>query len=278
MSQQLTPESVPRTDGMPMLGLGTWENDDPEECATSVEMALEMGYRHIDTAQVYRNEAAVGEGLAAASVDREDIFLATKVWTSKLAADDVLESTHESLDKLGTDYVDLLYVHWPANRYDPEETLPAFETLKDDGRIRNIGVSNFEPHHVDRAREVLDEPIFANQVEFHPFLQQTELREYANETDLNLVAYSPLARGTVFGNETLADIAADHGVSEAQVSLAWVREKGVTAIPKATSEAHIRDNWESLRLELDDDELARIDAIEKTDRRVNPDFGPDAWA
>jgi 2,5-diketo-D-gluconate reductase B len=277
MSQELTPESVPRTDEMPMLGLGTWQNEDHDQCAESVRTALDMGYRHIDTAQIYRNEEAVGEGLAAADVDREDIFLATKVWTSNLSREDVLATTEESLDKLGTDYVDLLYVHWPANEYDPEDTLPAFEKLEDDGRIRNIGVSNFEPHHVDRAREVLDAPIFANQIELHPFLQQEELRTYAEETDLNLVAYSPLSRGEVFGHDTLAEIAEAHGVSEAQVSLAWIREKGLTAIPKATSEEHIRDNWESLTLELSDEEVARIDAIETTERQVHPDFGPDAW-
>jgi 2,5-diketo-D-gluconate reductase B len=277
MTQERTPESVPRSDGMPMLGLGTWQNEDPAECARSVETALEMGYRHVDTAQIYQNEAAVGEGLAAADVDREEIFLATKVWTNNLSYDDVLDSTEESLDKLGTDYVDLLYVHWPANDYAPEDTLPAFEKLQEDGRIGNIGVSNFEPHHVDRARDELGEFPFANQVELHPFLKQEELRDYAADTDLDLVAYSPLARAEVFGHEVLADIAESHGVSEAQVSLAWVREKGVTAIPKATSEAHIRDNWESPTLDLTEAEIERIDAIEKTDRRVNPNFGPDAW-
>ncbi len=277
MTQELTPDSVPRSDGMPMFGLGTWQNEDPDECAASVETALEMGYRHIDTAQIYRNEDAVGEGLAAADVDRDEIFLATKVWTDKLAYDDVIESTAASLDRLGTDYVDLLYVHWPADAYDPEDTLPAFEKLQEDGRIEHVGVSNFEPHHVDRAREELGEFPFANQIELHPFLPQEGLRDYADETDLDLVAYSPLARGEVFGNDVLSDIAKMHGVSEAQVSLAWIRQKGITAIPKATGEDHIRDNWESLTLELDEEEIERIDAIEKTDRRVNPDFGPDAW-
>jgi len=277
MSQKLSPDSVPRADEMPMLGLGTWQNDDAGQCADSVETALEMGYRHIDTAQIYRNEDAVGEGIASADVPREDVFLATKVWIDNLSYDDVLSTTAESLDRLGVDYVDLLYVHWPAREYDAAETLQAFDELSDDGQIRNVGVSNFEPHHVDEARDNLDAPIFANQVEMHPFLQQDELREYAADTDLELVAYSPLARGEVFGDETLSEIAERHGVSEAQVSLAWLREKGVTAIPKATSEEHIRDNWESLTLSLTDDDVAAIDAIEKTDRRVHPDFGPDAW-
>jgi diketogulonate reductase-like aldo/keto reductase len=277
MSQELAPDSVPRADEMPMLGLGTWQNDDAAQCTESVETALEMGYRHIDTAQIYRNEAAVGEGIANADVPREDVFLATKVWIDNLSYDDVLSTTEASLDRLGVDYVDLLYVHWPAREYEPTETLQAVDELYDDGTIRNVGVSNFEPPHVDEARDHLDAPVFANQVEMHPFLQQGELREFAVDTDLELVAYSPLARGEVFGDETLSDIAERHGVSEAQVSLAWLREKGVAAIPKATSEGHIRDNWESLSLSLTDEEVATIDAIEKTDRRVDPDFGPDAW-
>jgi len=277
MSDHHTTANVPAADGMPMLGLGTWENTDGEQCAESVRTALEMGYRHVDTAQIYGNEADVGEGIARADVEREEIFLATKVWISQLSHDDVIASTEASLDKLGVDSVDLLYVHWPARAYDPEETLPAFGELLDRGLIDRIGVSNFEPHHVDRAREVLDEPVFANQVEMHPLLQQEELRRYAAETDLNLVAYSPLARGTVFEVPELTEIAERHGVSEAQVSLAWLREKGVTTIPKATSQAHIEDNWGSLDLALTDAEIERIDAIDRTDRRVHPDFGPESW-
>ncbi|MEF8809222.1 MAG: aldo/keto reductase [Natronomonas sp.] len=260
---------------MPALGFGTWQNDDPEQCAESVRNALETGYRHIDTAQVYGNEAAVGEGLAAASVDRDDVFLATKVWIDQLSHDDVLESTETSLDKLGTDYVDLLYVHWPADAYDPEGTLSAFEELREDGRIENIGVSNFEPSHLETAQEVTDAPIFANQVEMHPLLPQRELREYCEDVDIELVAYSPLARGDVFEVDVLTDIADEHGVSAAQVSLAWLRQKGVTAIPKATGTDHIRDNWESLDLTLSDAEIERIDDIDRTDRKVDPGFAPD---
>jgi diketogulonate reductase-like aldo/keto reductase len=275
--EQFTPDSVPRASGMPMLGLGTWQNEAHDQCVESVRTALETGYRHVDTAQAYRNERAVGEGLAAADVDREDVFLATKVWTSRLSSEGVVESTAESLDRLGTEYLDLLYVHWPAGEYDPTETLAAFDELHAEGLVRNVGVSNFEPHHVDRARQVLEAPVFANQVEMHPLLPQEALREYATDTGLELVAYSPLARGEVFEVPTLSDIADDHGVSEAQVSLAWLREKGVTAIPKATGEAHIRDNWASLGLELSASEVERIDAIEERSRQVHPDFAPAEW-
>ncbi|WP_394347518.1 aldo/keto reductase [Natronomonas salsuginis] len=268
---------IPDRNGMPGFGLGTWQNDDPDACAESVRTALDIGYRHVDTAQIYRNEAAVGRGLAAADVDREEIFLATKVWTNKLAHDDVIESTEESLERLGTDYLDLLYVHWPSGEYDPEGTLSAFEQLQADGRIERIGVSNFEPEHLEAARDAIDAPIFANQVEMHPLLQQRELREICADAGIELVAYSPLARGDVFDVDVLSEIADANGVSEAQVSLAWLREKAVTPIPKATGSDHIRDNWASLSLELSDDEIERIDSIDTERRKVNPDFGPSAW-
>ena len=275
MSQeQRSPESAPRASEMPMLGLGTWQNEDPDQCADSVRTALEMGYRHIDTAQVYGNEESVGEGIEQADVPREDVFLATKVWKSSLNYDDVIHSTTESLDELDVASVDLLYVHWPADEYDPEDTLPAFAELRDRGAIDRIGVSNFEPEHLDTAREVLDEPIFANQIECHPLLPQDELRSYADDHDIELVAYSPLARGEVFEVDELTEIADKHDASAAQVSLAWLREKGVTAIPKATGEDHIEDDWNSLGVDLDAEDIEAIDGIDGRERQVDPDFAP----
>lgn len=278
MSQeQRTPESVPTVNGMPMLGLGTWQNTDPGQCAESVRTALESGYRNIDTAQAYENEESVGEGIQTASVDREQMFLATKVWYDQLAYDNVIESTHESLDRLGVDSVDLLYPHWPSGPYDPEETMSAFNELYDDGLIEHIGLSNFTIDHIKEAQAASDAPIFALQVECHPLLQQEELREFCDDEDIAFVAYSPLARGAVFDNPVLQDIAEKHDASEAQVSLAWLREKGITAIPKATSEEHIRDNWESISIDLDGDDISEIDDIDREDRRINPPFGPDSW-
>jgi len=259
---------------MPALGIGTWQNTDPEECANAVATALEMGYRHVDTAQAYDNEAAVGEGLARAAVPRDDVFLATKVWIDQLGGDDVVASTEESLERLGVDYLDLLYIHWPAGAYDPADTLAAFDDLYDEGLIERIGVSNFEPEGVTEAVETADAPIFANQIECHPLLPQDELRTHCADHGVDVVAYSPLARGRVFDVPEISDVADKHGVSEAQVSLAWLREKGVTAIPKATSETHIRDNWASRVLDLDDEDVSKIDGIDRTERQVDPDFAP----
>ena len=269
-----TVDDCPSSNDIPMLGLGTWENEDPDACAASVETALEMGYRHIDTAQIYGNEESVGAGLAAADVDREEIFLATKVWIDDLDHEGVIETTDESLDRLGVDSVDLMYVHWPSRTYDAEETLAAFNELHADGKIDRIGVSNFEPDQLREAIEISDAPIVANQVECHPLLQQEELRAVCEEEDVDLVAYSPLARGDVFDVQELQEIADDHDARPAQVSLAWLRQQGITAIPKATSEAHIRDNWQSLSLTLSDAEIERIESIEQTGRRVDPSFGP----
>ena len=276
MAQNKLPVSddCPIANEMPMVGLGTWKNSDPEACADSVATALDTGYRHIDTAQAYDNEAAVGNGLEQATVDREEIFLATKIWIDNLSYDDVLETAEASLDRLGVDSVDLLYVHWPSRTYDAEDTLAAFNELYEQGKIDRIGVSNFEPEQLAEAIELSDAPIFANQIEIHPLLQQEELLKVCADHDVELVAYSPLARGEVFDTPEIESIADDHGVSPAQISLAWLRHHGITAIPKATSGEHIRDNWASLSVSLSDAEVETIDGIDTTDRRVDPDFGP----
>jgi len=263
------------SDGIPKLGLGTWQNTDGDECAKSVTYALDLGYEHVDTAQAYGNEEHVGEGIENSGVNREDFFLATKVWIDNLEYDDVIETTEDSLDKLGTDYVDLLYIHWPAREYEPEETLAAFDELYDEGKIKHVGLSNFEPEHLEEAKEHLDAPIYANQVEMHPLLPQDELVEYVQENDMTLVAYSPLARGEVFDVPELTEVAEKHDASEAQVSLAWIMSKdNVVAIPKATGEDHIEDNYGALTLELDDEDIEKIDDIGTKERQVDPDFAP----
>ncbi|MFB6112997.1 MAG: aldo/keto reductase [Halodesulfurarchaeum sp.] len=259
---------------IPPIGIGTWQNTDPDACKNAVQTALELGYRHVDTAQAYDNESAVGRGIEAASIDRSDVFLATKVYIDSLRPEDVKSTTEESMDRLGVDYLDLLYVHWPARSYDPDETLPAFQELYEEGIIENVGVSNFEREHLAEARSILDVPVFANQVEMHPLLPQEDLREYQSSVDVELVAYSPLARGAVFDVPEIQSIAEKHGVSEAQISLAWLLEKDVYPIPKATSHDHIADNFASLDVELEEGDIETIDGIERRERQVDPPFAP----
>ncbi|WP_458207873.1 aldo/keto reductase [Haladaptatus sp. NG-SE-30] len=262
-------------DDLPRIGLGTYDNTDPEHCADIVATALEMGYRHVDTAQEYDNEAYVGDGIEQADVDREDVFLATKVWDDNLAYDDVLSSTEESLDKLGVDNLELLYVHWPRDTYDAEDTLAAFDELSDDGTIDHVGLSNFTPSQLDTARETLDAPIFAHQVEMHPLLQQAELQEYARNHDHWLVAYSPVARGKVTDVDEIREVAEKHDATPYQVSLAWFAAKeNVAAIPKTASEEHLQDNFEARKIELDNEDVATIDSIEREERIVDPYDAP----
>jgi len=267
------PDDVPRLGGMPMLGYGTWRLSDPEECVEAVSTAIDVGYRHLDTAQMYGNETAIGDAIDRSHVDRDEIFLASKVWYDSLAYEDAIETAYRSLDRLGTDYLDLLYVHWPAGEYDPETTLDAFDQLVEEGVTERIGVSNFEPDQLTEACERTSAPVFANQFECHPLLGQRRLREACGDHDVYPVAYAPLARTEVMGIPAVADVAAKHDRSPAQVSLAWLRQKGITAIPKATGD-HIHENWQSLTLRLDDADVRKLDSIDRIERQVDPSFGP----
>jgi 2,5-diketo-D-gluconate reductase B len=253
------------------LGLGTWQNKG-ENCRKSVKHALNIGYKHIDTAQAYENEEYVGAGIEDSDIDRDEIFLASKVWISNLKPEDVISSTEESLEKLGTDYVDLMYVHWPSGEYSGKETLEALQSLKERGLVKNIGISNFEVPQIEEALNHVD--VYANQIEMHPLLPQEEIREFCEENGVEVVAYSPLARGEVFDIVEIQEVAQKHGVSEAQISLAWIMEKGVTPIPKASTEDHIEDNLEARELELDEDDVEKIDSINGEERMVDPGFAP----
>ncbi len=267
-------------DDFPRFGLGTYSDDNRDHWAEIVESALEVGYRHIDTAQVYGNEEYVGEGLEHASVPREDVFVSTKTVHVDIPGptpntEDILTAAEGCLDRLGLDYVDMLYVHWPVGIYDHETVLPAYDRLYEEGAIRHVGLSNFTPDLLDEAQEVLSAPVFAHQVEMHPLLQQEELHQYACEHDHWLVAYSPLARGEVFNVPDIQDIADKHDVSPAHVSLAWLLSKeNVAVIPRTMDEDHLQSNFEAQQLELDADDIATIDAIEREKRCIDPDHGP----
>lgn len=258
---------------VPALGFGTWQLEG-RECREGVEHALSLGYRHIDTAQAYQNENLVGEAIDASSVSRDDVFLTTKVWRTQAAADDVVSSTEESLRKLKTDYVDLLLIHWPVDDVPFEETLEAMNELRESGKARHIGVSNYTPPQFRTAIEAA--PVATNQVEYHPYLGQEDLLEIVDAHDLMLTAYSPLARGRVLEDETLTEIGRSHDKSPAQVALRWlVQQDRVSAIPKAASADHREANLEIFDFELSDDEMARIDDLECGDRVIDPSFAPD---
>jgi len=245
---------------VPALGLGTWQLTGPT-CRETVETALELGYRHVDTAQAYGNERQVGLGIDAADVDRDDVFLTTKLDGSNRDARSVRRSTRESLNRLGTEYLDLLLIHWPNTPWMAplSETLDAMNDLVDDGVVRNVGVSNFSPSLLDEARQLSDAPILTDQVQYHPYWDKRKLLDYCRIHDVLLTAYSPLARGGVLDDPILIQTGNRYGKSAAQVALRWlVQQDGVAAIPKASSREHLEANIAIFDFELTDEEMAAI--------------------
>ena len=257
---------------VPSLGFGTFQLEG-DDCQRGVVHALDVGYRHIDTAQMYGNEERVGAAIGTSGVDRGDIFLTTKLDNDYHAPHDVRSSTEESLRKLGTDYVDLLLIHWPVGDTPLEDTLDAMLELREESKVRNVGVSNFTPELVGRA--AAHAPVLANQVEYHPYLAQDELLRLAEINDFMVTAYSPLARGKLLDDQTVAEIAAEHDAHPAQVVLQWlVRQERVSAIPKATSPEHIESNFGALDIELTDTDVERITDLDSGQREIDPPFAP----
>ncbi len=238
---------------VPSLGLGTYRLTG-KVCVRAVGRALSMGYRHVDTAQMYGNEAEVGRGMEDAGVDREDVFLTTKVWPSDFAYDRVIRKTGESLKKLRTEYVDLLLMHWPGDGVPLGETLGAMRELQEEGSVLHIGVSNFSPSLVEEAAEHAE--IFCNQVQYHPYRSQDALLEQAREMDYLLTAYTPLSRGGVGQDKTLRAIGEAHNKTATQAALRWLLQQDkVCAIPKATGEEHLKENLDVFDFELSDEEM-----------------------
>ena len=225
----------------------------------AVYRALEMGYRHIDTAWKYGNERRVGEALAASDVDRDEVFLTTKVWARNAGYEDVHDSARESLDRLGVDSVDLLLLHWPNPRIPIEESMLALAELQDEGLTRHVGVSNFGPTRLRRARRASDVPLFADEAPFHPYKPQTELLEQCRRRGMLLIAYSPLNDGGFAGDPVLRMIGERHEKTPAQIALRWtIQHEGVVAIPNAKSPVQQRQNLNVFDFELTDDEMERI--------------------
>ncbi|WP_210713682.1 aldo/keto reductase [Pseudomonas sp. MWU349] len=259
---------------MPKLGLGTWPMLD-QECTRAVEQALELGYRHIDTAQAYNNEEAVGQALANTPVPREQIHVTTKVWWDQLHPTAMRHSLERSLKALQTDYIDLFHIHWPTSDWELERSIEALVSFKEQGLVKHIGVANFPLALLRRVIEGLGAPLSAIQVEYHVLLGQSGLLDYARERDMVLTAYTPLARNKVSEVAQIQQIAAKHGVLPSQVALKWLLDQdNVAAIPKASSRANQLANLESLKIRLDDADRALIAALPKDQRQVSPDFAP----
>lgn len=243
---------------VPSVGLGTWRLTG-ETCRHTVRAALEVGYRHIDTAQAYGNERRVGNALRDSDVERANVFLTTKLETGNREYDDVVRSTHESLAKLGTDYVDLLLIHWPNIRTPLRDTLAAMNHLVDEGAVRHVGVSNFDVDLLDRARMLSEHGILTNQVQYHPYWNQQDVLDYCRIHDVLVTAYSPLCHGGVLDDPILVEIGERHEKTAAQVAIRWlIQQPNVVTVPKATTREHLVENLDVFDFELTAEEMARI--------------------
>lgn len=257
---------------MPKLGLGTYELHD-RQCHEMVAGALDLGVRHIDTAQSYGNESGVAAGIAAAGVSRDEVFITTKVDNDNHEPGELTKSVEASLERLDTDHVDLLLIHWPVDWETINATLNTLAQVQASGMAHHIGVSNFTIEQLDQVVHLA--PLEVLQVECHPYLQQRELRSWCVDAGWVFTAYSPLAQGAVIDDDTLDEIAASRSASPATVALAWlIAQDGVVTIPRTHDPAHLRANWEALSLELSPDDLIRVDELDQGRRFVDPDHAP----
>jgi diketogulonate reductase-like aldo/keto reductase len=254
---------------MPWIGFGVFKVKDGDEVVNAVRTAIEAGYRSIDTAKVYNNEAGVAQGIREAGVAREDLFITTKVWNSDQGYESTLAAFEDSMKRLELDYLDLYLIHWPVKgKY--KDTWRALEKLYKEGRVRAIGVSNFQIHHLEDL--LMDATVIpaVNQVELHPLLTQTELREYCKKHEIQIEAWSPLGQGHLMEHPLLQDIAAKYGKSPAQVILRWDLQNGIVTIPKSVTPERIRANTELYDFELTAEDIEQINSLNENKR-----FGAD---
>ncbi len=254
---------------MPYFGLGVYLSKDGQEVINAVKWALDTGYRHIDTASIYENEAGVGAGIRASDVPREDIFLVSKVWNTDQGYDTTLKAFETSLEQLGTDYLDLYLVHWPvAGKY--KETWKALEYLYAEKRVRAIGVSNFMQHHLEDLLDGANVVPMVNQMEFHPYLVQQSLIDFCKANQIQYEAWSPMMQGHIFKDPSFQELADKYQKTIAQVVLRWDLQKGVVTIPKSTKKERIKANADLFDFELSPEDMRYLDAMDQGKR-----FGPD---
>lgn len=258
---------------VPALGFGTWTLAG-EECAEAVVDAIEIGYRHIDTAQAYGNEEYVGKGIKDTRIDREELFITTKIWFTDLEPRTIKQKTQESLEKLQTNYIDLFLIHWPTEGMNLKRIIRTFNGLKKDGKIKAYGVSNFNMALLEESMKYGE--IFCNQVEYHPFLNQSRLIEKAIASDMLVTAYSPLAKGKAVNNENLQMIGNRYNKTAAQVILRWlIQQEKVAPIPRSSKHLHRQANFEIFDFELDEKEMKSIYQLDANDRQINPEWAPE---
>lgn len=261
---------------IPQLGLGTFRLSD-QALSNSIQAGLEVGFRHIDTAQIYGNERQIGEILNKQSIDREDIFLTSKIWIDNLSKTNLLRSLKKSLQDLQTDYLDLTLIHWPSpnNQIPLKESLEELMSAKNLGLTKNIGVSNFTIEQLKEAISIVGkENIATNQIEVHPFLQNKKLVEFCNNHEIQITAYMPLAYGEVMKSEVLSSISKKHKVSNAEVSLSWLLDQNMIVIPSSTNPEHLNTNYNVRKGFLDAKDRLEISRLERNYRIANPDFSP----
>ncbi|MDG5761653.1 aldo/keto reductase [Natronococcus sp. A-GB1] len=257
------------------LGFGTYSLTD-KEGINAITAAINAGYRHLDTARLYGNEEEVGEAIRRANVERSELFVATKIAhfeEPEKTPDYIRSGVQESLDKLGIETIDLLYHHWPRGQDDIKTVLPVFNELVNQDIASQVGVSNYTPNDLDLADDLLDVPLSALQAEMHPLLPQQNLREAVQDRNAHFVAYSPIAQGEVFDVPEITEVAKKHSTNAATVSLAWLLSKdSVIPIPRSKSSEHIRSNLGALDLELDDEDIERIDSLDQQKRYEDPSW------
>ncbi|MCW8335650.1 2,5-didehydrogluconate reductase DkgB [Vibrio paucivorans] len=262
---------------VPKFGTGTYRLQG-ETVIQSVKNALDLGYRAIDTAQVYNNEAEVGQAIQESSVVREDVYITTKVWIDNLNQEKLVPSLKQSLEKLKTDYVDLTLVHWPGEGNDVKEYMQELMKAKELGLTKEIGVSNFNIALLKEVAEVIGmENIATNQIELSPYLQNQPVVDFMQQNGITVTSYMTLAYGKVLKDEVINEIAQQRNASAAQVALAWAMQKGFAVIPSSTKRENQKSNLESLNLRLNDEEMAKIDALECNGREVNPERIAPVW-
>ena len=250
---------------IPMLGFGTWQIEDEKKAVDSVKYALEIGYRHVDTAAVYKNEQFVAKGIKESGVKRSDIFLTSKLWNSDQGYDSTMKAFEQSLKKLDTDYLDLYLIHWPKGERS-KESWRAIEKLYEDGSIKAIGVSNFLQHHLEDLMSTAKVKPMVDQMEFHPYLVQKDLIDFCRKHNIQYEAWSPLMQGKVFKIDVLQEIANRVNKSISQVVLRWDIQMGVVTIPKSVTPERIRENFDVFDFTLSDEDMKMITNLDKNER------------